>query len=198
MTTDAAAPPDATAPAAPAGAPAAVVAAVLVTMRAWASAFVAIRGVRASFAPGALALGRLAVGSLAVPADRTDMAIGVMAQKPALRRLPALQVTFMACTIGMLGCLPFAGQLVHDGDGATAGAVAGVVYLGLVPTAVAFGTWAFALSRMDAGRLGVTTYLVSPLTIVIAWPVLGEAPATLALAGGLLALGGVALTRRRS
>jgi len=29
-------------------------------------------------------------------------AVGVMAQKPALRRLPSLQVTAMACTIGAL------------------------------------------------------------------------------------------------
>lgn len=43
----------------------AVVGAVLVTVAAWASAFVAIRGVRESFEPGALALGRLLVGSLA-------------------------------------------------------------------------------------------------------------------------------------
>jgi drug/metabolite transporter (DMT)-like permease len=50
---------------------------------------------------------------------------------------------------------------------------------------------------MDAGRLGVTTYLVSPLTILLAWPVLRETPPGLALIGGLLALGGVALTRRR-
>ena len=38
--------------------------AVLVTVAAWASAFLAIRGVRNTFAPGALALGRLAVGSV--------------------------------------------------------------------------------------------------------------------------------------
>jgi len=124
-------------------------------------------------------------------------AVGVMAQKPALRRLPALQVTAMACTIGALACLPFAGQLVAGTRGASPEAQAGLLYLGLVPTAVAFGTWAYALSAMTAGRLGVTTYLVPPLTILGAWPLLGEAPPPLALAGGVLALVGVALTRRR-
>ena len=195
-----------------------VILAVAITVTAWASAFVAIRGVRDSFEPGALALGRLLVGSLAlgalliarrswvaptrrewylvvlcglawfaiynvalnaaeqrVDAGTTAMlvgvgpiliallaglllgegfprwlligagvafagavvigvatahttssdivgvalclgaalawAVGVLAQKPALRRLPALQVTWMACTVGALACLPFAGQL---------------------------------------------------------------------------------------
>ncbi len=48
--------------------PGLMVAAVLVTVAAWASAFVAIRGVRDSFEPGGLALGRLAAGSAALTA----------------------------------------------------------------------------------------------------------------------------------
>jgi EamA-like transporter family. len=41
-------------------------------------------------------------------------ATGVLVQKPAIRRLPASQVTFMGCAIGMLVCLPFVGQLVSS------------------------------------------------------------------------------------
>lgn len=288
-----------------AGPTTAVLAAVLVTVIAWASAFVAIRGMKDSFEPGSLALGRLLVGALAlgivVPVRRTwtrptprewgllivcgvtwfavynvalnaaeqridagaaamliavgpvliallagallgegfprrlligagiafagavligvatttrgattdvvgallcllaalTWAIGVMAQKPVLRRLPALQVTQLACTFGAIACLPFADQLVQDVRSAPGSAIASLGYLGLVPTAIAFVAWAHALSRMDAGRLGVTTYLVPPLTVLMAWPVLGEVPPPLALAGGLLALAGVAITRRR-
>jgi len=123
-------------------------------------------------------------------------AIGVTAQKPVLRRLPALQVTAMACSIGAIACLPFAGQLAPAVASASGPALAGLLYLGLVPTALAFATWAYALSHMDAGRLGVTTYLVPPLTILAAWPLLGETPPPLALVGGLLALTGIAITRR--
>lgn len=281
-----------------------VMAAVLVTVAAWASAFVAIRGVRDTFDPGALALGRLAVGSaalsLALLARRTwvrpsgrewvliavcgvawfavynvalnaaeqrvdagtaamlvnvgpvliallagvllkegfpgwlsigagvafsgalligaatagsagsdgtgvllcllaafTWAVGVMAQKAVLRRVPALQVTQLSCTVGALACLPFIGDLVADTHRASPAAMAALVYLGVVPTALAFGTWAYALSRMTAGRLGVTTYLVPPLTILGAWPLLGEAPPFLALAGGVLALLGATLSRRQ-
>ena len=75
--------------------------------------------------------------------------------------------------------------------------MAGLIYLGLVPTAVAFCTWAYALAHMSAGSLGVTTYLVPPIAIAVAWPTLGETPPVLALVGGALALIGVSLSRRR-
>jgi drug/metabolite transporter (DMT)-like permease len=43
----------------------------------------------------------------------------------------------------------------------------------------------------------VTTYLVPLITIAVAWPTLGETPPVLALVGGVLALIGVSLSRRR-
>jgi drug/metabolite transporter (DMT)-like permease len=73
-----------------------------------------------------------------------------------------------------------------------------MVYLGVVPTALAFSTWAYALSRMDAGKLGVTTYLVPPLVILLGWLLLDEIPPGLALVGGAVCLAGVALSRRKS
>jgi drug/metabolite transporter (DMT)-like permease len=124
-------------------------------------------------------------------------AVGVVSQKPTLRRLPALQVTWTACAVGTLACLPFLPGLVRETGRAGGGAVAGLVYLGLVPTALAFTTWAYTLARMDAGRLGVTTYLVPPLAILAAWPLLGEVPPVLAVVGGAVCLAGVALSRRR-
>jgi len=124
-------------------------------------------------------------------------AIGVLAQKPVLRRLPVLQVTFLACAIGAVACLGFTPGLLADLATAPAGATAGLVYLGLVPTALAFSTWAYALARMDAGRLGVTTYVVPPITIVMSAVLLGELPPVLALVGGAVCLVGVGLSRRR-
>jgi drug/metabolite transporter (DMT)-like permease len=43
----------------------------------------------------------------------------------------------------------------------------------------------------------VTTYLVPPLTIAVGWLLLDETPAVLALAGGVVCLVGVSLSRRR-
>lgn len=137
------------------------------------------------------------VGVLLCVAAAVTYAIGVLAQKPVLRRLPALQVTFLSCAVGALAFLPFAGVLVADLAVAPAAATAGLVYLGAVPTAVAFSTWAYALARTDAGRLGVTTYLVPPLTTLLAAALLGEVPPPFAIVGGVVCLVGVGLSRRR-
>ncbi len=123
--------------------------------------------------------------------------IAVVMQKPLLASLPALQVTWLACTIGLVVCLPYAPQLVHETADADLSAIGWVVYLGALPTAVAFTTWAYALARTTAGRLGVTTYLVPPIAILLGWALLGETPAGLAFAGGALCLFGVYVARRR-
>jgi len=280
-----------------------VLAAVAVTILAWASAFIGIRGVRDDLSPGALALGRLLVGTavlalllarrgwvrptgrewallavcgvgwfavynvalnaaehhldagttamlvnvgpiliavfaglvlcegfprwlvagivvafagvvvigLATRSGGADVlgvvlclvaaltyAIGVVAQKQVLRRLPPLQVTATACAIGAVCCLPWTGALVADLRDASGSSIAGMVYLGVVPTALAFSTWAYALARMDAGKLGITTYLVPPLVILLGWLLLDEVPPALAFVGGAICLVGVAVSRRRS
>jgi len=124
-------------------------------------------------------------------------AVSLVVQKPLVSRLPAIQVTWTACAVGTLACLPFGGQLVADVQQASAADIGWVVYLGLFPTAIAFTTYAFALSHMSAGNLSVTTYLVPPITVLMSWLVLSEAPPAMAYAGGALCLLGVAITRRR-
>ena len=121
---------------------------------------------------------------------------GVVAQKPLLSRASALQVTWLACTVGALTCLPFAPSLVREADDAPASAIGWMVYLGVVPTAIAFMTWAYALARTTAGRMGSTTHLVPPIAILMGWAILGETPPGLAYLGGALCLAGVAIATR--
>jgi drug/metabolite transporter (DMT)-like permease len=123
-------------------------------------------------------------------------AVGVLCQKPVLRRISSTQLTWIGCVIGVLACLPYAGDLVRDVSTASTGSILGVVYLGAIPTALAFTTWGFALSKMPAARLGVSTYVVPPLTIILGLIVFGEVPGPLAVIGGVVCLVGVALSRR--
>jgi drug/metabolite transporter (DMT)-like permease len=137
-------------------------------------------------------------GVLLVLLSATVYSIAMVAQKVVLRRIPALQVTWLACLIGTVACLPFAGGLVRDLSVAPTPQILGVVYLGLVPTALAFSTWAYALSHTSAGKLGVTTFVVPPITILLGWLFLSEVPPMLAILGGALSLIGVAIARRPS
>jgi len=124
-------------------------------------------------------------------------AIAVVGQKPALRHASALQVTTFGCFAGTVATLPFAAQLVSQAATAPVSATLMVVYLGVVPTALAFTTWAYALNRTTAGKLGVTTYIVPVLVVLMSWAFLGETPRPLAYLGGVLCLVGVAISRRR-
>jgi drug/metabolite transporter (DMT)-like permease len=123
--------------------------------------------------------------------------ISLVLQKPLLVRLPALQVTWIACTVGAVGCLPFTGQLVRDSAAASTADIGWVVFLGLFPTAIAFTTYAYALTHMSTSNLAVTTYLVPPITVLMAWAALAETPPLMAYVGGALCLVGVWLARHR-
>ena len=122
----------------------------------------------------------------------------VIVEKPVLERASPIAVTWGACVAGLVVCLPFAPGFVSELGRAPLSSTLLVVYLGIGPTAVAFTTWAYALSRSTMARQGATTYLVPPLVILLSWATLGEAPGLVALLGGALCLAGVAITRRRS
>lgn len=124
-------------------------------------------------------------------------AVGVVLQKPTLKHATPMQVTTFGALAGAVVCLPFAGQLVSQVSRAPMSATLQMVYLGVFPTALAFTTWAYAVSRTTAGRMGATTYAVPVLVVFMSWLFLGEVPGSLTLLGGLLCLSGVAVSRMR-
>ena len=136
------------------------------------------------------------VGALLCVLAAFASAAGLILQKPLLRRMTALEATWLACAIGTIACLPFAPQLVRQVGNAHASKLAWIVYLGIFPTAIAFTTWSFALARTEAGRLGSTTFLVVPIAILLGWLLLGETPPIVAVGGGALCIVGAALARR--
>ena len=136
------------------------------------------------------------LGVLLVLIAAAMYAVGVLTQKVLLRRIPSVQVVLVSFLMGAATCLPFASDLpaiVRDGGAE----LWWIVYLGVLPTAVAFTTWAYALTHTDAGKLSLTTFLVPGIATVIAWLLIDEVPPSLTFLGGALAIGGVLMTRRR-
>jgi drug/metabolite transporter (DMT)-like permease len=137
------------------------------------------------------------VGVLLVLVAAVGFAVGVLTQKKLLGDLGALEVTFWFYVAGTLACLPWTVETL--GTVGTTGVVdlGWWFYLGLVPSALAFTTWAYALSTSEAGTFAMLTFLVPFITALMAWLTLGEVPPPLAFVGGALCIAGVLLTRYR-
>ena len=122
------------------------------------------------------------------------------AQKPLLGRYTGFEVTAYAMWAGTLFVLPWTGSLLRALPHASAAAVGSAVFLGVAPSALGFVLWAYAMARMDVGRVTTSLYLVPAAAIVIALVWLGQRPGPIELAGGAIALAGVMLagsSRRR-
>ena len=99
-----------------------------------------------------------------------------------------------ACVV----CVPFVPGLTAELTAAGPKQWGWLVYLGVGPTAIGFTTWAYALARTSAGRTAAVNYLISPLTIVLGWLLLGELPTVVAIVGGAICVAGVTLARSKS
>lgn len=124
-------------------------------------------------------------------------AIGVLTQKKLLPTMNALLLTFWYGAVGLVVCLPWSGELVSTIPDVSVANLGWVVYLGLFPSALAFVTWAYALSHSDAGKFAQSTFLVPFITALMAWLLLDEVPPALAFVGGAMCIAGVLITRRR-
>jgi len=150
------------------------------------------------FASGDSSGSRSVVGVLLCLIPVAAYSVSLVLQKPLASRYAAVHLTWMACGIGAVVMLPWLGQLIGDLRNASASEILWLVFLGVCPTAIAFTTYGYALQHISASRLGISTYVVPVISIALAWALLGETPPALAYVGGVIALVGVAVTRRRA
>ena len=118
-------------------------------------------------------------------------------QRPYLAKYGALAFTTYAIWAGTVCMLPYLPGLFLQSLTAPTGTSLVLVYLGLFPTALGYVTYAYAMSRMNASAAVSFLYLIPVLAYLIGWVWLGEAPTSLSVLGGLLALAGVVLVNRR-
>jgi len=120
-----------------------------------------------------------------------------IAQKPLFKRHNPLAVAAWNMVIGGLALSPFLPAGLEQAAAADAHGLFAAVYLGVVPSLIAYASWAVALSRLPASRASNFLYCVPPVATLMGFVWLGEAPGMLGVIGGALALVGVAVVNLR-
>lgn len=119
-------------------------------------------------------------------------------QKPLLRRCTPLGLTAATAFAGTVGLVPFGVGLPAALARAPAPQIWSGIFLGVVPTVLGYAAVTYALSRAPASRVMSYFYLQPVVTCLVAWAWLGQVPTVLTVAGGSVALVGVALTNRKT
>jgi len=132
-------------------------------------------------------------GALLILGAALCTASSSIVQKPLFTRHKPLTVSAWNMVIGALVLSPFLPSALEQAAIASPEGLGAAIYLGTIPSLVAYGSWAVALSRLPASRATNFLFCVPPVASLIGYVWLGEVPTVVSVVGGLLALGGVAV-----
>jgi drug/metabolite transporter (DMT)-like permease len=111
--------------------------------------------------------------------------------RPLLRRYSGLEVATYGMVFGTVMTLPAVPFGWDHMLAAPASAWLAAVYLGLLPSALGFVLWGYAVARLPVATSTSLLYLVPPVAVLISWLWLGELPILPELVGGLIVIAGV-------
>lgn len=112
-------------------------------------------------------------------------------QKPFFESYKPIEITAYVTWAGTLPFFIFYPGLFQTLQTATLEAHLSAIFTGIFPAAIAYVTWAIALSLGNASTISSMLYLEPVVAIIVAWIWLRELPTTLSLIGGIIALSGV-------
>lgn len=120
-------------------------------------------------------------------------------QRSLVLRYGALTTTAYTILAGTLLLTPWlADGVVALADPKTSPSVViSVVALGVFPAALGYAAWAYALGHYGAARASIFLYLVPPVATILAIGATAELASLATLAGGAIAICGVALVNAR-
>jgi drug/metabolite transporter (DMT)-like permease len=136
------------------------------------------------------------IGSLLIFCAAAAWAVYTIEGRRVLHGISPAVVSVQTTAVGLVILLPFAAwEVVRDGMPTSLGAgdVAGILYLGVVASAVTFILWNSGLRAMGSTTSTVMLNLIPVVGLATSF-VAGESISVLQLAGGAIVLGGVMLT----
>ncbi|MFD8214765.1 DMT family transporter [Streptomyces sp. NPDC059697] len=140
--------------------------------------------------------GGFSVSALVILAAAVVQGVYHFASKPLLRHYTGLEVATYAMVAGTVFALPLIPATWHATLHAPPAALASAAYLALLPSALGFVIWAYAVARLPLAVSTAALYLVPPVALIVSFVWLGEVPRPIALAGGAISVAGVILISR--
>ncbi len=164
--------------------------------------FLAVIGVLLVVTNGDLAA--LSAGNFGAPGDflillsAPNWAVFSILSRRSLQRFPAAQVIFYAMALGWLFTtfLFLAGPGMSDLARLSLAGWAGVIFLGVFCSGLAYIFWFDALQVLPVAQVGAFVYLEPFITVVVAALLLGEVILPVSLVGGATILLGVWLVQK--
>jgi len=101
-----------------------------------------------------------------------------------------LEVVSWAIWAGTLGLIPFGHGLFTRVQEVPWLATFNVILLGILPGAICYALFTFALSRLSVARASTSMFFMPITSILLGWLLLGELPSWIAIAGGCVTIVG--------
>ena len=116
--------------------------------------------------------------------------------RPLLKKYSGVEVATYGMVVGTVMLLPTLPFALTSLSSATPAAWLAAVYLGLLPSALGFVLWGYAVARLPVAASTSLLYLVPPVAVLIAFVWLGELPYWSELLGGVVVILGVVVVSR--
>jgi drug/metabolite transporter (DMT)-like permease len=137
------------------------------------------------------------LGAMAMIGAAASYALAGFVVKGRYRRLTSMQTSFVSISVAALITLPIAAATAPT-EAPGLRAVASLLVLGAVGTALAFVIFYKLIAELGAGRASLVAYLAPGVALFYGAIFLDEAITVAAIAGLVLILGGVALASRKT